>query len=74
MLFRAHRPARRVVTLTAMTHRILRKGNTFPYDQRIHHGFVKVGEINHEPGDQEVERENLEPQQKSCRARPQWSN
>jgi hypothetical protein len=47
-LFRAHNPARRVVTLTATAHRIVRKTNFLPRDQRIYHGFVKVREINHD--------------------------
>jgi len=40
-LFRAHRSARKLVTLTAEGERLVRKASGLPQDQRIYHGFVK---------------------------------
>jgi hypothetical protein len=47
-LFRAHRSARRLVTLTAEGQRIVRKASGLPEDQRIYHGFVKLRELDHD--------------------------
>ena len=47
-VFRAHKKARRVVTLTDVGHRIVRKSGTLPREQKIYHGFVKAREINHD--------------------------
>lgn len=47
-IFRAHKQARRVVTLTDVAHRIIRKTGNLPRDQRIYHGFVKPREIHHD--------------------------
>src|SRR5216683_1599497 len=47
-LFRAHRSARKLVTLTAEGERIVRKASGLPEDQRIYHGFVKPKELDHD--------------------------
>ena len=47
-IFRAHKQARRVVTLTDVAHRIIRKTGALPRDQKIYHGFVKPREIHHD--------------------------
>jgi hypothetical protein len=47
-LFRAHRSARKLVTLTAEGQRIVRKASGLPQDQRIYHGFVKPKELDHD--------------------------
>jgi len=46
--FRAHKQPRRVVTLTGVAHRIIRKAGGLPRRQKIYHGFVKAREINHD--------------------------
>jgi hypothetical protein len=47
-LFRAHKNARKLVTLTAEGHRIVRKAIGLPKDQRTYHGFVKPRELDHD--------------------------
>src|SRR6267142_950629 len=47
-LFRAHRSARKLVTLTAEGQRIVGKASGLPKDQRIYHGFVKPKELDHD--------------------------
>jgi len=47
-LFRAHRSARRLVTLTAEGQRVVRKASGLPKEQRIYHGFVKPKELDHD--------------------------
>ena len=47
-LFRAHRSARKLVTLTAEGQRVVRKASGIPEDQRIYHGFVKPKELDHD--------------------------
>jgi len=47
-LFRAHRSARKLVTLTAEGERLVRKASGLPQDQRIYHGFVKPKELDHD--------------------------
>jgi len=47
-LFRAHRSARKLVTLTAEGERLVRKARCLPHDQRIYHGFVKPKELDHD--------------------------
>jgi len=47
-LFRAHRSARKLVTLTAEGLGIIRKASGLPPDQRIYHGFVKPKELDHD--------------------------
>jgi len=47
-LFRAHRSARKLVTLTAEGERLVRKASGLPEDQRIYHGFVKPKELDHD--------------------------
>jgi hypothetical protein len=47
-VFRAHKQTRRVVTLTDVGHRIVRKSGGLSRDQKIYHGFVKAREINHD--------------------------
>ena len=47
-LFRAHKSARKLVTLTAGGHRIVRKTRSLPKEQRIYHGFVKAKELDHD--------------------------
>ncbi len=47
-LFRAHRSARKLVSLTAEGQRIVRKASGLQEDQRIYHGFVKPKELDHD--------------------------
>lgn len=47
-LFRAHRGARKLVTLTSEGQRVVRKASGLPEDQRIYHGFVKPKELDHD--------------------------
>src|SRR5712671_3718756 len=47
-LFRAHRSARKLVTLTAEGERLVRKASGLRVDQRIYHGFVKPKELDHD--------------------------
>src|ERR1700719_474052 len=47
-LFRAHRSARKLVTLTAEGHRVVRKASGLPEEQRLYHGFVKPKELDHD--------------------------
>ena len=46
--FRAHKPARKMVTLTEQGGRMVRKASGLPEGQRIYHGFVKLREIDHD--------------------------
>ncbi len=46
--FRAHKSARKLVTLTAEGHQIARKTSGVPKEQRIYHGFVKLKELDHD--------------------------
>jgi hypothetical protein len=46
--FRAHRSARRLVTLTAEGQRIVRRASGLREDQRVYHGFVKPKELDHD--------------------------
>jgi hypothetical protein len=46
--FRAHKKARRLVTLTAEGHRIAAKTIDLSPAQRIYHGFVKPKELDHD--------------------------
>ncbi len=46
--FRAHRSARKLVTLTAEGQRIVGKASGLPKEQRIYHGFVKPKELDHD--------------------------
>ncbi len=45
--FRAHKSARKMVTLTERGHRIARKVSGLPEGQRIYHGIVKPRELYH---------------------------
>jgi hypothetical protein len=47
-VFRAHKPARQMVTLTEPGHRLVRKLGGIPKGQKTYHGFVKPREINHD--------------------------
>jgi hypothetical protein len=47
-VFRAHKSARRMVTLTEQGHRIVRKTSGLAEVQRIYHGFVKPRELDHD--------------------------
>jgi DNA-binding PadR family transcriptional regulator len=47
-IFRAHKPARKMVTLTEQGHRVVKKASGLPEAQRIYHGFVKPREIDHD--------------------------
>ena len=47
-LFRAHKSARKLVTLTAEGQRIVRKASGLPEEQRLYHGFVKPKELDHD--------------------------
>ena len=47
-VFRAHKPARRIVTLTAQGHRFIQKASGLPKGQRIYYGIVKPRELDHD--------------------------
>jgi DNA-binding PadR family transcriptional regulator len=47
-VLRAHKSARKMVTLTEQGHRIVRKASGLPEGQRIYHGFVKPKELDHD--------------------------
>jgi hypothetical protein len=47
-LFRAHRTARKLVTLTAEGQRAVKKTSGLPKEQRIYFGFVKPKELDHD--------------------------
>jgi hypothetical protein len=47
-LYRAHRSARKLVTLTAEGERVARRASGLPEDQRLYHGFVKPKELDHD--------------------------
>jgi hypothetical protein len=47
-LFRAHRSARKLVTLTAEGQRVARKASGLPMEQRTYFGFVKPKELDHD--------------------------
>jgi hypothetical protein len=46
--FRAHKSARKMVTLTERGHRIARKMSGLPKEQSIYHGVVKPRELDHD--------------------------
>lgn len=46
--FRAHQPARKIVTLTERGHRIAREASGLAKEQRIYHGIVKPRELDHD--------------------------
>lgn len=47
-LYRAHRSARKLVTLTAEGERVVRRASGVPEEQRLYHGFVKPKELDHD--------------------------
>ncbi len=47
-VFRAHRSARKLVTLTAQGERLVRRASGLPQEQRLYHGFVKPKELDHD--------------------------
>lgn len=47
-VFRAHKPARKVVTLTIAGHRVVSKASGVADGQRLYHGFVKPKELDHD--------------------------
>jgi DNA-binding PadR family transcriptional regulator len=47
-VFRAHKPSRRMVTLTDQGQRIVRKASGIREEQRVYHGFVKPKELDHD--------------------------
>ena len=47
-VFRAHKSARKMVTLTEQGRQIVRKASGLPEGQRIYHGFVKPKELDHD--------------------------
>jgi hypothetical protein len=47
-VFRAHKAARKLVTLTQQGEQIARKASGLPEGQRIYHGFVKAKELDHD--------------------------
>jgi hypothetical protein len=46
--FRAHKSARKIVTLTERGHRIAREASGLAKEQRIYHGIVKPRELDHD--------------------------
>lgn len=46
--FRAHKSARKMVTLTQQGHRMVKKASGLPEGQRIYHGIVKPRELDHD--------------------------
>jgi DNA-binding PadR family transcriptional regulator len=49
-VFRTHKPARKVVTLTRDGHRMIEKAGGLPPEQKLYHGFVKPKELDHDTG------------------------
>jgi hypothetical protein len=47
-VFRAHKSARKLATLTDEGHRIVSKAGGLSEDQRLYHGFVKPKELDHD--------------------------
>jgi DNA-binding PadR family transcriptional regulator len=47
-LLRAHRSARKLVTLTAEGKRVVREASDIPKAQRVYYGFVKPKELDHD--------------------------
>jgi hypothetical protein len=47
-LFRTHRSARKMVTLTEQGHRIVWQASGLPEGQRIYHGFVRPKDLDHD--------------------------
>lgn len=47
-VFRAHKSARKMVTLTEQGYRIVGRASGLPQGQRIYHGFVKPRELDHD--------------------------
>ncbi len=47
-VFRAHKSARKLVTLTGPGHRIVSKASGVQEGQRLYHGFVKPKELDHD--------------------------
>lgn len=47
-VLRAHKPARKMVTLTRQGHEVLRSTGELPESQRAYHGFVKPKELDHD--------------------------
>jgi len=47
-VFHAHNTARKLVTLTAEGHRMVRKASGLKEEQRLYHGFVKPRELDHD--------------------------
>jgi hypothetical protein len=47
-LFRAHKPHRRLLTLTKLGHRVLGKTGALGHGQKSYHGFVKLRELDHD--------------------------
>jgi DNA-binding PadR family transcriptional regulator len=47
-VFRAHKSARKIVTLTEQGHRVVKKASALPEGQRVYHGFVKPRELDHD--------------------------
>lgn len=47
-VLRAHKPARKMVTLTRQGYEVLRRTGELPEDQRAYYGFVKPKELDHD--------------------------
>lgn len=47
-IFRAHKPTRKMVTLTRKGYRVARQVSGLPEGQKIYHGFVKPRELDHD--------------------------
>jgi DNA-binding PadR family transcriptional regulator len=47
-VFRAHKPARKMVTLTEQGHRMVKKAGGLRDGQRTYHGFVEPRELDHD--------------------------
>jgi len=47
-MFRAHKPARKMVTLTAQGQQLVRTASGLPEGQRFYHGIVKPRELHHD--------------------------
>src|SRR5258708_13926011 len=72
-LFRAHRSARKLVTLTAQGERLVRRASGLPQEQRLYHGFVKPKELDHDADLYKVYQKAAEDIRKDGERLTRWS-
>jgi hypothetical protein len=72
-VFRAHKSARRIVTLTKQGRRLVREKGGLPREQRIYHGFVKRRELDHDADLYKVYQKAVERlHEKGCNPTRVW--